>query len=58
MISLKGALHLFEISAPFNMCTCFQMVEHPIYVAHVYFYAKITPLAHAMSCSQSVVFFK
>jgi len=29
MIPLKGVMHLFEVSAPFNMCMSFQMVEHP-----------------------------
>ena len=30
MIPLKGVMHLFEVSAPFNMRMSFQMVEHPI----------------------------
>ena len=27
--SFEGVMRLFEVSAPFNMCMSFQMVEHP-----------------------------
>ena len=49
-------MHLFEVSAPFNKCIFFKMVEHPIEVGHVlvYFYAKMNPLAHAMPFSQYI----
>ena len=49
-------MHLFEVSAPFNKCISFKMVEHPIEVGHVLvYYAKMNPLAHAMPFSQYIV---
>ena len=44
-IPWKGVMHLFEVSAPFNKCISFKMVEHAIEVGHVlvYFYVKNKP---------------
>ena len=55
MIPLKGVMHLFEVSGPFNMCGSFQMVDHSIEVGHGDMstsMAKMNPLAHAMPFSQ------
>ena len=53
MIPLTGVVHLFEVSASFNMCISFQMAEHPIEVGHVlvYFYVKNEPC-----CTCNVLF--
>ena len=46
-------MHLFEVSAPFNKCSSFKMVELPIEVGHVlvYFYVKNEP-----SCTCNALF--